>query len=464
VDGFASTKLQPPQTQSPPLQTQAHQQIMMKTSSGNPAAVVLLPSDFDVSLESTVDYMKVIAREFNLSETAFVWRHPSDVPKKSRKTANSNAMLSDERSIGSSASLGAAGDVVLVDPTTITTTTTTTGSITADKDNKATQNQKNKQQYDYNIRFVTGNGTEIDLCGHATLAAASVLFQILPVKIKNDVCLRFHAKRDVLIARPHVEGSKSWIRNGRSMKVTLNFPQKALQDIAEASERKLILSMLKRAFGLVDMAEHVIYIGVAEDQSDLFVHLTNEAFHSISGGGYSRRGISSGHHHLTGTATTDSGQKLINYNALTEFEGYTRGVIICCRATTTEGPSSSSTTTTTTTAATTSLVDGGSGTTTTSVSSKSDNNHTNDHHFDHNVPVDFLSRFFAPKIGINEDHVTGSAHCILGPYFSSKIGQDYVCGKQVSKRGGIVECILQEEDRIAIIGTALTTMSGSLSI
>jgi len=397
--------------------------------SGNPAAVVLLPPTFDVTLDSTKEYMRVVAREFNLSETAFVWRHPSDLPPKPKQRGTSTSKaISDASSIGSSTSLGG--------------TAATSGAGISSNDvesssllsNEETHRHQNKQDYQYNIRFITGNGTEIDLCGHATLAAASVLFQTLPVKIKNDVSLSFYANRDVLIAKPYVEGSKSWIRNGRSMKVTLNFPKKYLQDVTTVSERKHILSILKAAFGINDIVEHVIYIGIADDQSDLFVHLTNEAFHQI------------GH-----------GDIAVNYNVLTEFEGYTRGVIVCCRATNTtttitkDGEFITTTTPTTNTTSTTgSLSDNGS---TCSGGGEDDN-----------IPVDFLSRFFAPKIGINEDHVTGSAHCILGPYFATKTGQEYVRGKQTSRRGGIVECIMQEEDRLAIIGTAVTTMSGSLSI
>lgn len=59
--------------------------------------------------------------------------------------------------------------------------------------------------------------------------------------------------------------------------------------------------------------------------------------------------------------------------------------------------------------------------------------------------------------------MTGSAHCTLGPYFGTKLGKERVVGKQMSERGGIVECVIKE-DRVSIIGSAVKTMSGSLSM
>ena len=54
--------------------------------------------------------------------------------------------------------------------------------------------------------------------------------------------------------------------------------------------------------------------------------------------------------------------------------------------------------------------------------------------------TDFVSRFFAPKYGIPEDPVTGSAHCELAPYWASKLGKNTLSAKQVSKRGGKIVC------------------------
>lgn len=65
---------------------------------------------------------------------------------------------------------------------------------------------------------------------------------------------------------------------------------------------------------------------------------------------------------------------------------------------------------------------------------------------------DFVSRFFAPAAGINEDPVTGSAHCYLADYWSKKLGKNTVIGYQASKRGGLVECQVVENNRVLLRG------------
>lgn len=75
--------------------------------------------------------------------------------------------------------------------------------------------------------------------------------------------------------------------------------------------------------------------------------------------------------------------------------------------------------------------------------------------------TDFVSRFFAPAYGIDEDPVTGSAHCSLGDYWSKKLGKSHLVARQVSKRGG--ELILDIlEDRVLISGNAVTTLKAKL--
>lgn len=75
---------------------------------------------------------------------------------------------------------------------------------------------------------------------------------------------------------------------------------------------------------------------------------------------------------------------------------------------------------------------------------------------------DFLSRFFAPQSGIDEDPVTGSAHCALGPFWSARLGKNPVTGYQASKRGGYVtiEC---RDRRVSLSGTARTVLAGKLA-
>lgn len=76
---------------------------------------------------------------------------------------------------------------------------------------------------------------------------------------------------------------------------------------------------------------------------------------------------------------------------------------------------------------------------------------------------DFVSRFFAPAIGIDEDPVTGSAHTLLCPYWASKLMKLELNARQLSKRGGDLKCRLQN-DRVLISGQAVTYMKGEISV
>jgi PhzF family phenazine biosynthesis protein len=77
--------------------------------------------------------------------------------------------------------------------------------------------------------------------------------------------------------------------------------------------------------------------------------------------------------------------------------------------------------------------------------------------------VDFVSRFFAPASGIDEDPVTGSAHCTLTPYWSGVLNKKSLSAKQISKRGGDLHCELVG-DRVKISGKAITYMIGEINI
>jgi PhzF family phenazine biosynthesis protein len=76
---------------------------------------------------------------------------------------------------------------------------------------------------------------------------------------------------------------------------------------------------------------------------------------------------------------------------------------------------------------------------------------------------DFVSRFFAPAQGIDEDPVTGSAHCTLTPLWASKLGKDVLVGHQVSKRGGVIDCRLAG-DRVKLGGRAVLVATGTLHL
>lgn len=80
---------------------------------------------------------------------------------------------------------------------------------------------------------------------------------------------------------------------------------------------------------------------------------------------------------------------------------------------------------------------------------------------DDGAEYDFVSRFFAPAIGIDEDPVTGSAHTALAPYWRSEIGRDRMTGYQASARGGLVRAEIAG-DRVRLTGRAVTVLDGTL--
>ena len=164
------------------------------------------------------------------------------------------------------------------------------------------------------------------------------------------------------------------------------FPAKPTVEISTRHEKAAVRDMLKRAFSI---ELKPIYIGLS-DIGDLLVELSTQTFGEI-------------------------GYNSLNYKAFFEWDGYSRGVVICCLAPESDG----------------------------------------------DVEVDFLSRFFAPKAGINEDPVTGSAHCSLGPHFANKLKKKRVIGCQMSMRGGFVACEVTN-DIVTLSGTAIMTMNGNL--
>lgn len=76
---------------------------------------------------------------------------------------------------------------------------------------------------------------------------------------------------------------------------------------------------------------------------------------------------------------------------------------------------------------------------------------------------DFVSRYFAPRAGVPEDPVTGSAHCTLAPYWAKRLGKNRLAARQVSKRGGEMVCEV-DGDRVRMIGNAVTYLEGTIRI
>jgi PhzF family phenazine biosynthesis protein len=205
----------------------------------------------------------------------------------------------------------------------------------------------------YNLRWLTP-AVEVDLCGHATVASAHVLWQ--DGHLPEGQQARFHTRSGLLTADQRGE----WIE--------LDFPAK----LATATEPP---PRLLEALGVPSAA----FIG--RNVFDYLVEVDSEE---------TLRGLSPDHSTLRKEPV--------------------RGVIVTAR---------------------------GSG------------------------EFDFVSRFFAPGSGIDEDPVTGSAHTALGPYWAAKLGKQELTGFQASARGGVVRVRLAG-DRVKLGGQAVTVMTGEL--
>jgi PhzF family phenazine biosynthesis protein len=250
-----------------------------KPFSGNPAAVCLLPQSRDAA------WMQAVAREMNLSETAFLL----------------------------------------------------------------------KQEDGYGLRWFTP-AAEVDLCGHATLASAHVLWEV--GHLRREETARFHTRSGLLTA-----GTKDG-------EIELNFPAKT-EEPAEAPAG--LLAALKVT---------PKYIG----KSKFDYLLEVEAEETV-------RGLKPDFAALKGIPV--------------------RGVIVTSRAV--------------------------------------------------SPAYDFVSRFFAPAVGVNEDPVTGSAHCTLGPFWSRKTGKRDFLAYQASERGGVLR-IHVAGDRVRLGGKAVTVLRGELVV
>jgi PhzF family phenazine biosynthesis protein len=77
--------------------------------------------------------------------------------------------------------------------------------------------------------------------------------------------------------------------------------------------------------------------------------------------------------------------------------------------------------------------------------------------------VDFVSRYFAPNHGVDEDPVTGSAHCVLTPYWAKRLGKNELTARQVSARGGDLHCTLRG-DRVTLAGHAVLYLEGTITV
>ncbi|MFF2026362.1 PhzF family phenazine biosynthesis protein [Streptomyces sp. NPDC058171] len=210
---------------------------------------------------------------------------------------------------------------------------------------------------DWALRWFTPT-TEVDMCGHATLATAHVLATAGLV----DGPVRFRARCGILTAEPHADGT-----------ITLDFPTAPLVPVPAPDG-------LARALG----AEPLSVYDAGPQIGDLVVELTDER--------------------TVRELTPD-------HRALAAFSD--RGVIATARAD-----------------------DPGRG-------------------------HDFVSRCFFPRVGIDEDPVTGSAHTALAPFWAPRLGRTTLTGLQASPRSGLVRAELRGP-RTLLTGTAVTVVDGEL--
>jgi PhzF family phenazine biosynthesis protein len=210
-----------------------------------------------------------------------------------------------------------------------------------------------KQEDGYNLRWFTP-AVEVDLCGHATLASAHVLWETGTLQAGEQA--RFHTKSGLLTAER------------RGEEIELDFPAVIAQESPEPAH-------LLEALGVP-----ATYIG--KNKFDYLVEVDSEEV-----------------------------VRRVKPKMTLLAEVPARGVIVTSRAR------------------------GGE--------------------------YDFVSRFFGPQVGVDEDPVTGSAHCTLAPYWSEKLGKQEMVGYQASARGGIVRVRL-EGNRVRLGGQAVTVMRGEL--
>lgn len=206
----------------------------------------------------------------------------------------------------------------------------------------------------YELRWFTPR-VEVDLCGHATLAAAHILYET--GRIGEQEAARFETKSGVITA----------YREGGGIK--LDFPSEPVSPLSPPDELIEALGFIPRYTG----SNRLDYLVEADDEATV-------------------RGLKPDMELL----------RTLN----------TRGVIVTSRSNATSS-------------------------------------------------YDFVSRAFFPAIGVDEDPVTGSAHCALAPYWAKRLRKDELRAYQASARGGSLT-VRVEEDRVMLIGQAITILSGRL--
>ncbi|CAM9592686.1 unnamed protein product [Ectocarpus sp. 4 AP-2014] len=254
----------------------------------------------------------------------------------------------------------------------------------------ATPDEASSMGPTYALRWFTPGG-EVDLCGHATLAAAFALWE--EGRVGPGLPIRFSTASGVLTCRRDAEG---W--------VAMDFPSEVVGDALPADDEGR--TAIVQALGLASAGGGgggegggVLFVGW--NRCDVMVEVTPEAFSTLAP----------------------------DMRMLAAIES--RGFIVTCKGQPKAGKEGIST-------AVDGVTDGGS--------------------------VDFQSRFFAPRMGIDEDPVTGSAHCCLAPYWASKLGRRCMVGYQASPRGGTVRATVglksEGDGRVVLEGKAVSVFRG----
>jgi PhzF family phenazine biosynthesis protein len=158
------------------------------------------------------------------------------------------------------------------------------------------QAQNSEDEVHWNIRFYTPK-VQVPLCGHATLASAAVLYQTL--QLKQQCRIVFHALEDELIMELV---TPSETMTARQRKICMEFPSKPPTELTSDDDKSAVSKMLEAAFSC---QLESTYIGISAGIGDILVELTPESFWKI-------------------------GYEQLNYKALLEWDGYSRGIIVCC--------------------------------------------------------------------------------------------------------------------------------------
>lgn len=267
-----------------------------------------------------------------------------------------------------------------------------------------------------------------------------------PTPISTPKALRHSTASNHSSPTPLMSGAPQAMKLPNIIRIAMDYPWRTV-DPVPADGQAAVIAMLRRAFfgawSVVAQEEedhdhetdelafslsvnHVLFIGVTKGGEDLLIELSVEGFELLCG-------------------------RSVDYVALKQgWNGYTRGVIVCC-----EVPEVSA-----------GLPPGDLQQNINARPSNVVRNVTlNDLVNPLGGQLDFRSRYFEPKVGVNEDPVSGWPHCALAPYFGVRRRKQRLVGIQESDRTGLVECILKEDEhKVCICGSTVTTLSGKLQM